>query len=321
MSEIIKPRYFNSIRILDDDIVEKSSGDIFKMKAEYEWYKNTLDTHHFSVAEWKCGIWTPSVYDYWETENRAGYYMDYIHGYTLSYSFVNGNADVHLFEKIFMTVDAMLRNLPEVEHITDYTLMKLHSMYEDKTLERLAQTNIDLDKEYVVNNHCTPTIREIIKNCPVHLNKRDIRYIHGDMCFSNMILTRYSKALPSYDWVFLIDPRGYIPGNTITQIGDINYDVAKLAHSVIGRYDQIQSRGFEIVRLSDNEYTWSIRCTDEMSWIEKRFKEIFRKYDYFNIMIHLFLSMIPLHKDDPEKQEKMLVNALRLYLEKENKFS
>jgi hypothetical protein len=37
---------------------------------------------------------------------------------------------------------------------------------------------------------------------------------------------------------------------------------------------------------------------------------------WYNIMIHLFLSMIPLHDDCPKHQDTMLANALRLYLEK-----
>lgn len=37
-------------------------------------------------------------------------------------------------------------------------------------------------------------------------------------------------------------------------------------------------------------------------------------------MIHLFFSMIPLHKNRPDEQEQMLVNEIRLYLDRENRF-
>jgi hypothetical protein len=137
-----------------------------------------------------------------------------------------------------------------------------------------------------------------------------------------MIYRPASNKIP-YDYIYLIDPRGYLPGNIITNIGDTKYDVAKIAHSVIGRYDQIRDFGFNIVKQKDNEYSWSCISTDDHTDLEHTFKKLFDKdkYQYYEIMIHLFLSMIPLHKDSPEKQEKMLVNALRLYLERENKFS
>lgn len=319
MYGIIKPRYFNTITILSDDLVSKESEDTFKMKAEYEWFQNS-SCYKYTNTDYKLGIWIPGTYDYWDENGRAGYLMDYIHGYTLSHAFVEGNPDIHLYERMLIVLESLLSNIPAEKNVTPYMKMCIHSMYEDKTFERLAKTSIDIDKEYVVNDYYTPTIREIIKNCPVYLKDENIKHIHGDLCFSNMIFAKYQKFRPDFDWVFLIDPRGYIPEKQISQIGDINYDVAKLAHSILGRYDQIQSRGFDIAKIGEREYTWSIRTSDNLRYIEDSFKDIFKNYDYFNIMIHLFLSMIPLHKDDPWKQEKMLVNALRLYLEKENRF-
>jgi len=289
------------------------------MKAEYEWYKNS-SCFKRNNNDYKCGIWFPGIYDYWEEGGKAGYIMDYIHGYTLSYAFVKGNPDIHLYERILITLESMLSNLPVEKNVTPFTKMCIHSMYEDKTLSRLKQTSIDIDKEYIINDYYTPTIREIIKNCHISLKDENIKHIHGDLCFSNMILAKYQKFLPEYDWIFLVDPRGYIPEKQISQIGDVNYDVAKLAHSILGRYDQIQTHGFDITKLGEREYTWSIKTSDNIRYIEDTFKDIFKNYNYFDIMIHLFLSMIPLHKDDPWKQEKMLVNALRLYLEKENRF-
>lgn len=38
-----------------------------------------------------------------------------------------------------------------------------------------------------------------------------------------------------YWYVIVIDPRGHLLDGKFTNIGDVNYDVAKLAHSVIGR--------------------------------------------------------------------------------------
>ena len=41
-------------------------------------------------------------------------------------------------------------------------------------------------------------------------------------------------------------------------------------------------------------------------------------FPIYQIMIHLFLSMIPLHKDSTSRQNAFLCNSLRLYLEFKN---
>ena len=59
----------------------------------------------------------------------------------------------------------------------------------------------------------------------------------------------------------------------------------------------------------------------EIIEVQAYFKEmIFSGYGLkelkvYPILIHLFLSMLPLHNDYPERQNAMLANALRLYLE------
>lgn len=318
----MKPRYFNKLEIIDEDTIVKSSADILKMKAEYQWYRESYNFTRGSlnVDGPELGIWKPNVYEYWEKDNTAGYSMEYIHGNTLAYHFLNASLDPIKFKNVIEGFHILLEDLP-VMHVNDYTKMCIHSMYKDKTLERLAKTDIDIDKEYIVNDYKLPSIRTIISECNVELKDSDIKLVHGDLCFANMIYRPESYLLPVNN-VYLIDPRGYLPGNIITVAGDTKYDVAKLAHSVIGRYEQIREFGFSITKYNDNEYSWSCLTTDYQKRIEDTFKALFdkEKYQYYEIMVHLFLSMIPLHKDDPNKQEMMLVNALRLYLERENKF-
>lgn len=323
----MEPRYFNKIEILSEERLRKSSIDKFKIKAEYEWYNN----YPFSVVNSDfpnkdVAFWIPSAYDFWEDENSAAYTMEYVHGYTLAWHFLYMSLDLDVFQKLIENFYSFIINRPVIA-TNEYTKMCIHSLYEDKTLERLAKTNIDLDKEYIVNDHKLPSIREIVSNCKVDLRDSDITHIHGDFCFANMICRPTSISFRAPDicrsaTVYFIDPRGYLPSNIITTIGDNKYDVAKLAHSLIGRYEQIRNHGFEITKVSDREYTWACVSTDYQTTLTDTFKSIFNKdvWQYYEIMVHLFLSMIPLHKDSPEKQEKMLVNALRLYLERENKF-
>lgn len=304
-----RSRYFNTIEIIDDYTIKKSSKDKLKINAEYQWY------NHNSVYR------APRVYSFWEGEESAYYTMEYIHGTSLARHFLNGtirNEEIcHIFDELYKycTSDEGNISLSKNEN-TEYIKEQINSMYADKTYKRLARTNIDIDKEYKINGKFTPSIRNIIENCPVYLNDKSIRNIHGDLCFSNILLSKESRG--ELD-VFTIDPRGLLPDGTITNIGDINYDVAKIGHSVIGRYDQIKDgRGFDIKKYSEREYEYEIETNKCQEIFMSEFYNHFSGFEYYNIMIHLFLSMIPLHADMPEHQEKMLVNALRLYQEKDN---
>ena len=314
-----KSRYFNTIEIINDYTIKKSSKDKLKIKAEFEWYKNN------TLFD------TPNIYSYWEENDIASYTMEYIHGPSLARYFLYGNIPDDIIGHIFQNLyDCCIKDnyvkmssnnsKIQIEHskialrFDNYTKMLIQSMYADKTFSRLAQTNIDIDREFIINGERTPTIRKIIEDCPVYINDSCIRHIHGDLCFSNILIEGEWQNPPR---VVVIDPRGLLPDGTITNIGDVNYDVAKLAHSVIGRYDQIKDdNGFNIKKISEKEYFFSIKTSSWQKAFISEFYNHFSAFNYYNIMIHLFLSMIPLHADHPEHQEKMLVNALRLYLEK-----
>ena len=310
-----KPRYFNKIEILDDYRIRKSSADIHKIEAEYAWYESN---------EIFC---TPQIYEALHGNNYAAYDIEYIHMKTLARYFLEGGLSEKGFENILYVLQRYCTKGSSVA-CTDYTKMLIHSMYKDKTYDRLAQANINLDESYIINRVPSPTIREIIEDCPVYLKDKDIRHIHGDLCFSNILINPHIEDLyltpntPTenipFSSVIVIDPRGYLPDGTITDIGDVNYDVAKLAHSIIGRYDQIKhGSGFYLSKLDEREYSLYISTTDLQKDIEEAFIKIFSDFDYYNIMIHLFFSMIPLHADRPDHQEQMLINAIRLYLERE----
>lgn len=315
-----EPRHFNKISVIDEYTIEKSSSDKKKIEAECLWYENN------------SRFPSPIIYDgYKDCGDYASYTMEYVHGNTLSEIFLSkceceikySDIDYILFSiyKILTddTSNNLLTNIFEytipITYYTGFNRVLIESLYSEKTYRRLSDAKIDLNKHYVINGKSTPTIREIIENSHVSVSDEDIWYIHGDPCFSNIIINNSSvKVSP-----FFIDPRGYLDNGEFSNIGDIKYDIGKLAHSVIGRYDQIKSdNGFELIKEGDYRYRYEIETTPIQRHFEITFKELFKDYDYYNVMIHLFLSMIPLHSDRPDHQEKMLINAIRLYIEKDN---
>ena len=138
--------------------------------------------------------------------------------------------------------------------------------------------------------------------------------IHGDFCFSNIFYDFRSRV------VKVIDPRGLDPDWNVTLFGDPRYDIAKLSHSVLGQYDVIIC-GDRIA--SQNGYSFEMEvCPDvDQSWnkIERAFHEvsIIKNSEQvrcnYAIMVHLFLSMLPLHHDCPSRQRTFIANAARLF--------
>ena len=72
--------------------------------------------------------------------------------------------------------------------------------------------------------------------------------MHGDFCFSNILYDFKSQSIK------VIDPRGLSgDGKEQSIYGDLRYDVAKLAHSVIGKYDFIIAGRFSYSEESQHD--------------------------------------------------------------------
>lgn len=304
----LNSRYFNNVEVITDTYgnksVKKSSNNILKIQAEFGWLSSLNRTVQIPST-----IHTPKPYGYFNNDGLAGYYMSYLNGTSLENIYVN---DTNYIHKVNQTLQILkkdyLERLPIV-FVSDYQRMLVESLYTCKTLSRLAQTSIDLDKHYVINGEKFPTLREIINDSYVEIRPYHIRnFIHGDLCFSNILLVQGEP------WI--IDPRAMLSDNIIATFGDIRYDIGKLAHSIIGLYEHIKAdKGFYINKLDDYTYNYYVQLNNSQLEAQTHFSYLFKEYEreYYDIMIHLFLSMIPLHKDRPDHQEKMLVNVFRLY--------
>ena len=102
---------------------------------------------------------------------------------------------------------------------------------------------------------------------------------------------------------FLIDPRGYLDDLNGFQIqGPVNYDLYKIGHSFICGYDQIIfNQSLFDVDIMRDRFSWFCKLTNISS------EEM--KYG----LLQLFLSMIPLHSDRIDRQNKFHELCLILY--------
>lgn len=360
LTDTFNSRHFNDLQVMYDptdlanrQYVIKSSELKDKIKAEYKWFTHA---YYFKSIFTANHVHLPYVKNFVEFEKYSKYNISYINGTTCQNIFLNNDdgtdfdrnyiveAFAIMFKNFKNLFNDFLSDSSKAVNLTDYKKMLIESMYTVKTLQRLNETSLDLDTPYKINCKSAPSIRELINDSYVEVNKYDISHlIHGDLCFSNMLVPylgctsldnesftdscfTYANSNVSLNRttgfdIVLIDPRGMLTTNECTTIGDIKYDVGKLAHSAIGLYDNIVcDKNFYINKVKDNEYNYYIKLTEMQKRIQDEFKKVFISYEryYYDIMIHMFLSMIPLHKDRPDHQEKFLVNAYRLYFMKHN---
>ena len=191
-----------------------------------------------------------------------------------------------------------------------------------KTLKRLTEytkeTGISFDQPWKLNGTQTPSLLQIVQETGemIARDKREfVTMMHGDFCFSNILYDFKSKS------VKVIDPRGIDNDGNFSMYGDMRYDVAKLAHSIVGLYDLIIAGMFDYSESAPYDINLKLETTDSVLATQEMFKTLLfagyniEELNVYPIMVHLFLSMLPLHRDNPERQKAMLANALRLYIE------
>ena len=187
--------------------------------------------------------------------------------------------------------------------------------------EYANQIGVDLNKEWEINGVVVPSLLQIAEEMDEEIDKDSSVYatmMHGDFCFSNILYDFKSKSIR------VIDPRGLDLEGNQSIYGDVRYDVAKLAHSVLGMYDYIIGGNFTYNEFEDYKVELKLPQNNVINSVQDYFRAMsfaghpLKELSTYPIMIHLFLSMLPLHSDNRGRQKVMLANALRLYVEYKN---
>ena len=118
----------------------------------------------------------------------------------------------------------------------------------------------------------------------------------------------------------IIDPRGNFGSDGV--YGDIRYDLAKLNHSIYGKYDFIVN-GLYSLKYNNNDFKYIIYDNKRHEDILELFKNKLdqNKFNYNHILAItalLFASMIPLHNENLNNQIKMYLIATKLSNELSN---
>jgi hypothetical protein len=312
-SSITTQRSFNSLSIANGVLV-KSGEQANKIKAEEYWFKNIPpNLRKYSPLFINSGI---------NSQNQYFYSLEYLPFLPLNELFVFGKNGYNFWNRQFKLIKSFLSQARESYKVNELYLenvdQEFTKLIEKKSIKRLDEFLGDdprhLDTVMVKFNDRCITIREIRDECIKKSLSGNVipSILHGDLCLSNILYDSRSNRLK------LIDPRGLTEDGHLSIIGNQIYDVAKLGHSVIGLYDFIISGHYTISTDQDGFSIIEFEIDDRVEMIQKIFitqitdnEHIFNEIIY--VVILLFLSMLPLHADRPDRQEAMILNAVRLY--------
>lgn len=310
----VKAREFNHIAIdKNRGILRKTSDDREKFIGEIEWYlKLPSDVEYVR----------PRIFDFSTSYMNPYVSMEYYAYHTVHELYLYGDLTlqqwVDVFERIKFVCDDFKRYSLSDKHIP----AALEDMYLTKTLQRFDKLKMDerfsqfFKRDITVNGVTYKSldgVTEMLKeSIPEMLyDVATFHIIHGDLCFANIMVDN------NLSFIKVIDPRGKFGSYDI--YGDTRYELAKLFHSVDGKYDFIIKDLFEVsYDLETASLTYSIQDRKRDFDLYKVFNEIFKneigddikKIEFIEAL--LFLSMIPLHGESLRHQMVMLGTGLEI---------
>lgn len=306
----VKAREFNHIKIdKNRGILTKTSDDKDKFIGEIKWYlKLPADVEYVR----------PRIFSYSTSYNAPYISMEYYAYHTVHELFLNGDLDICQWETIFKRIKFIIDDFKRYKVSDEYITQALEDMYLNKTLQRFEKLKGDVrftgffTAPIVVNGSVYKSLNNIIGILKVIIPEmlydiKEFNIIHGDLCFANMMVDN------NLSFVKVIDPRGKFGKYDI--YGDKRYELAKLLHSVEGKYDYIIKDLFEVSH-SDNSINYTIMDKNRKFNLYSVFIGVFRdelgddlkKIELIEAL--LFLSMIPLHGENFDHQMVMLATGL-----------
>ncbi|MBT8545263.1 hypothetical protein G6732_00085 [Polynucleobacter paneuropaeus] len=304
-------RSFNQLKIAKGTI-KKYGSPIKKIKAESNWFKNIPP---------ELRVYIPNYID----DGLDFYELEYLPLPPLNELFVHGKNIELFWVKVFNLCDQFFEKCT-IHQIEEDSLSQIElssiKLIDEKTWERFSQflatndqinPNIDILYEGVR----LPSLMDMIKrSISLAVEIKPFPGIsHGDFCLSNILFDSRVDRLK------VIDPRGLDGWGNETIFGDINYDLAKLTHSIVGLYDFIVSGAFDVNRIEHekfDEYELTIYIDNRIKniqriFLERTFLGKLSPKEIMPITMLLFISMLPLHQDNPKRQLGLLATAISIY--------
>ena len=308
-------RHFNEMQI-DAYYYTKQSSDKAKMLAEYSFY---------GLAPESMRPWLIQPFDFNDKGDRASYKMLRYYLADTALQWVHGAFEVDTFTSF---VDRLLFFLAERSRqvcTKEESAVMARELFVNK-LENRVEQFLAMEEGQRINRlaaSATPALDiSYLLERFLKLYKRfekgfafDHRVVgHGDPCFSNVLYDQQRYLLK------LIDPKG-----ALTEEGLWThplYDLCKVSHSALGDYDFINNGLYNVGFTDSNELFLRFKHTNH-SVLKPIFVQRVKAAGHdVRVMrlgeASLFLSMLPLHIDYPNKVIAFLLNARQILDEVES---
>lgn len=306
--KLINARFFNSLQFNEQaGTIRKTSENKEKLVDEIRWLQ---------AVPKELRTYVPAVFDYSKDPLNPFVEMEFYSYPSLDEAFVSARFDFDAWEKLFDKLFALIRTAAKYKLSDPHLHSDVQEMYVDKTVARLKAVDIAaLQQSVTINDRTVQGFDQVRERLVPALEARGVlnvdqfQVIHGDLCLGNILYDA------KHGLIKLIDARGRFGRFDI--YGDVYYDLAKLSHSILGYYDLIMS-GRSRVEEAGGKYEIRFKSSD----YHRTVGEIFRKYvkhegyDFNRMRLVeslLFLSMVPLHRDRPDRQLAMSLQGLLLF--------
>lgn len=301
----MKTRYFNQIEV-KDGLVHKISKNRDKLRAEYHWLSE------MSYVNSDISSCIPESLSFEEHEDSSELVMKYYPEGDLGQIYLKEEDE----QKVRSLIRDCIRLFDEIVSVGVTRVVPRGSLlriYVSKTVDRL-KNNPFLSHHMIINGERygsvlrKETMEKLIQRCvQLAYSCSCVTVIHGDFFLSNI--------LKDGDRFRVIDPRGDFGGMPLH--GDPRYDLAKLRHSISGGYDYIINDQYSL-DVSENETDIQLMIPfrsdveENTAYLDQLIENElgFNIEDVKLIEALLFLTMIPLHSDDRQRQLAFMAIAM-----------
>lgn len=299
-------RHFNDVQI-DTYYYTKRSTDRRKMLAEYSFY---------GLVPESMRPWLIQPFDYRDDGERASYKMLRYYLADAALQWVHGAFGTETFQDFVDRLLFFLAERPARVCSKAQSAAVAQALFIDKLDQRTRQF-LALEEGQRINALAAGATAELDLNKQIERYRRlyarfekgfvvDRMVVgHGDPCLSNILYDQQRYLLR------LIDPKGAVNSDEIWT--HPLYDLCKVSHSVLGDYDFINNGLYAVSFADNNDLVLELGHTDHAA-----LKAIFRErvvatgFDERIMRLgeaSLFLSMLPLHIDYPNKVIAFMIKA------------
>ncbi|MGM3173956.1 hypothetical protein [Dickeya lacustris] len=310
-------RHFNEIKG-DAYYYTKCSADKKKMLAEYSFY---------NLVPEAMRPWLIQTFGYEETTDQASYKMMRYYLADAALQWVHGAFDFDTFVPFAERLLFFIAERPQKACSVEQSAKDANTLFVKKLNERIDAL-LEMKEGQRINNLMISTSEDLdiralrdryLKLYQQHEKAFAFNYQvvgHGDPCFSNVLYDQQRYLMK------LIDPKG-----AVTEEGLWThplYDLSKVSHSVMGDYDFINNGLYNVGFSDDNRMQLNIKHTNHEKLKSEFIRQVIAMGHDPKIMrlgeASLFLSMLPLHIDYPNKVVAFILTAKHILDEIEGSY-